>query len=210
MKKRRRRRRRRKKKKKKKKKKRRKRKKRRRRSKQALPVLRANSIFDWSTSRHSRLRQGSKIDYSSITLRLVSSSIPPLSLHRLVASSFSSSSPCTPLSPPILPSSSPHRSPGPSNWASLSLSLSLFLSIRNPFSLVSVAPLGAYRGPISGPLGFTWRALMTSWNERVPPPSNKRLFHVPMLIPRESSPFAPFFLSFFSSLGLVLLCPVHD
>lgn len=38
-----------------------------------------------------------------------------------------------------------------------------------------------------GPLGFTWRALMTSRNERVPPPSNKRLFHVPMLILRESS-----------------------
>lgn len=41
-----------------------------------LPVLRANSIFDWPASRHSRLRQGSKIDYSSITLRLVSSFIP--------------------------------------------------------------------------------------------------------------------------------------
>lgn len=115
---------------KKKKKKRRKRKKRkRRRSKQALPVLRANSIFDWSASRHSRLRQGSKIDYSSITLRLVSSSILPPSLRRLVASSFSSSSLVSPLSPPILPSFFPHRSPGPSNWVSLSLfflSLSLY------------------------------------------------------------------------------------
>lgn len=40
-----------------------------------------------------------------------------------------------------------------------------------------------------GPLGFTWRALMTSRNERVLPPSNKRLFHVPMLIPRESRRF---------------------
>lgn len=35
----------------------------------AFLVSRANSIFD-SASRHSRLRQGSKIDYSSITLRL--------------------------------------------------------------------------------------------------------------------------------------------
>ena len=40
---------------------------------------------------------------------------------------------------------------------------------------------------------------MTSRNERVPPPSNKRLFHVPMLIPRESFPSAPFFLSFLPS-----------
>lgn len=41
-----------------------------------LAVSRVNSIFDCSASRHSRLRQGSKIDYSSITLRLVSSSAP--------------------------------------------------------------------------------------------------------------------------------------
>lgn len=52
---------------------------------------------------------------------------------------------------------------------------------------VSSLSLLRYRVPISGPLGFTWRALMTSRNERVPPPSNKRLFHVPMLILRESS-----------------------
>jgi len=39
-------------------------------------VSRANSIFDCLASRHSRLRQGSKIDYSSITLRLVPSSTP--------------------------------------------------------------------------------------------------------------------------------------
>lgn len=45
------------------------------------------------------------------------------------------------------------------------------------------------RPDLLGPLGFTWRALMTSRNERVPPPSNKRLFHVPMLIPRESRRF---------------------
>lgn len=55
------------------------------RKEKALPVLRANSIFDWPASRHSRLRQGSKIDYSSITLRLVSS--PPfLLIHRGSAS----------------------------------------------------------------------------------------------------------------------------
>lgn len=41
----------------------------RRRGERAFLVSRANSIFD-SASRHSRLRQGSKIDYSSITLRL--------------------------------------------------------------------------------------------------------------------------------------------
>lgn len=41
-----------------------------------LFVSRANSIFDCLASRHSRLRQDSKIDYSSITLRLASSSVP--------------------------------------------------------------------------------------------------------------------------------------
>lgn len=65
------------------------------------------------------------------------------------------------------------------------------LPIPSPSSsrsvFVSSLSLLRYRVPISGPLGFTWRALMTSRNERVPPPSNKRLFHVPMLILRESS-----------------------
>lgn len=53
------------------------------------------------------------------------------------------------------------------------------------------------------PLGFTWRALMTSRNERVPPPSNKRLFHVPMLILRESRFPFPLPLSLFLSLSSV-------
>lgn len=65
------------------------------------------------------------------------------------------------------------------------------LPIPSPSSsrivFVSSLSLLRYRIPISRPLGFTWRALMTSRNERVPPPSNKRLFHVPMLILRESS-----------------------
>lgn len=65
------------------------------------------------------------------------------------------------------------------------------LPIPSPSSsrsvFVSSLSLLRYRVPISGPLGFTWRALMTSRNERVPPPSNKRLFHVPMLILQESS-----------------------
>lgn len=48
----------------------------RRKENPLLPLVsRANSIFDCLASRHSRLRQDSKIDYSSITLRLV-----PLSL----------------------------------------------------------------------------------------------------------------------------------
>lgn len=65
------------------------------------------------------------------------------------------------------------------------------LPIPSPSSsrsvFVSSLSLLRYRVLISGPLGFTWRALMTSRNERVPPPSNKRLFHVPMLILQESS-----------------------
>lgn len=84
-------------------------------------VSRVNSIFDCLASRHSRLRQGSKIDYSSITLRLVPSSTPPsqegciLLLSRLNhRSNFHSSSrpslfsPCSP-GPigPGLPSSFP-------------------------------------------------------------------------------------------------------
>lgn len=150
-------------------------------------VSRANSIFDCLASRHSRLRQGSKIDYSSITLRLVPSSTPPspgptcifllprFCFHRsnFHISSRPSLSPLRvhldPSGPGLLP---PLPIPSPS-------------SSRIVF--VSSLSLLRYRIPISRPLGFTWRALMTSRNERVPPPSNKRLFHVPMLILRESS-----------------------
>lgn len=148
-------------------------------------VSRANSIFDCLASRHSRLRQGSKIDYSSITLRLVPSSTPPSRVRH--------ASPSSPVS--LLPSL---------QLAHLSTALSLLFvftwthrartlpsPIPSPSSsrsvFVSSLSLLRYRVPISGPLGFTWRALMTSRNERVPPPSNKRLFHVPMLILRESS-----------------------
>lgn len=70
-----------------------------------------------------------------------------------------------------------HRTHGapPPNPSTASSGLVFFLSLLR------------YRVPILGPLGFTWCALMTSRNERIPPPSNKRLFHVPMLILRESS-----------------------
>lgn len=60
-------------------------------------VSRANSIFDCLASRHSRLRQGSKIDYSSITLRLVPSSTPPSQVRH--------TSPSSPVSASIAPTS---------------------------------------------------------------------------------------------------------
>lgn len=97
-------------------------------------------------------------------------------------------------SPPPLYShrSNFHISPWPSLFYPCSPGPGPFpLPIPSPFSsrivFVSSLSLLRYRVLISGPLGFTWRALMTSRNERVPPPSNKRLFHVPMLILRESS-----------------------
>lgn len=48
---------------------------------------------------------------------------------------------------------------------------------------------------------------MTSWNERVPLPSNRRLFHVPMLIPRESFLAASFFLPRPIRATSILLAP---
>lgn len=97
--------------------------------------------------------------------------------------------------------------------ASTSLSLFLFLALRvftwthrirgpsSPLRLLrSSSSSPSFRSSVIAsrsrrPLGFTWRALMTSRNERVPPPSNKRLFHVPMLILRESRLPFPLFLS---------------
>lgn len=111
-----------------------------------------------------------------LRVRHASSFLPRLSFHR---SNFHISS-----RPSLFLSSS--CSPGPigpgpsSPFPILSSSSSRIVFV---FSL----SLLRYRIPISGPLGFTWRALMTSRNERVPSPSNKRLFHVPMLILRESS-----------------------
>lgn len=162
---------------------------RKRKGEKKIPSLvsRANSIFDCLASRHSRLRQGSKIDYSSITLRLVPSSTPPSWARHASLSSPVSASPSLQL--PHLsprPSLSSRCSPGPIGRApSPPLPIPSPSSSRSVF--VSSLSLLRYRVPISGPLGFTWRALMTSRNERVPPPSNKRLFHVPMLILQESS-----------------------
>lgn len=166
----------------------------------AFLVSRANSIFD-SASRHSRLRQGSKIDYSSITLRL-SYPLPFLLLGSLTCllllllflspSSFTSSSSASsggslPLLPSVqlprlLSSLSSPCPPGP---------IGPGIPSQASSGLVSSLSLLCYRVLISEPLGFTWRALMTSRNERVPPSSNKRLFHVPMLILQESRRFQP-------------------
>lgn len=179
----------------------------RRRGERAFLVSRANSIFD-SASRHSRLRQGSKIDYSSITLRL-SYPLPFLLLGSLTClllllllflspSSFTSSSsassggslpllPSVQLPRPLLSSLSSPCPPGP---------IGPGIPSQASSGLVSSLSLLCYRVLISEPLGFTWRALMTSRNERVPPSSNKRLFHVPMLILQESRRF-PNPLSFF-------------
>lgn len=85
--------------------------------------------------------------------------------------------------PRLLSRPSPHRvRPGP---------IGPGIPSQASSGLVSSLSLLCYRVLISEPLGFTWRALMTSRNERVPPSSNKRLFHVPMLILQESRRFQP-------------------
>lgn len=188
----------------------------------AFLVSRANSIFD-SASRHSRLRQGSKIDYSSITLRL-SYPLPFLLLGSLTCllllllflspSSFTSSSsassggslpllPSVQLPRPLLSSLSSPCPPGP---------IGPGIPSQASSGLVSSLSLLCYRVLISEPLGFTWRALMTSRNERVPPSSNKRLFHVPMLILQESRRFQPspsFFLPSQLSASFSFLVLAH-
>lgn len=157
-------------------------------------VSRVNSIFNCLASRHSRLRQGSKIDYSSITLRLVPSFTPPSRVRHAAPSSPGSAS-IAPTSTSLLSPLSSHRVHLDPSGAHPPLPIPSPSSSRSVF--VSSLSLLRYRVPISGPLGFTWRALMTSRNERVPPPSNKRLFHVPMLILRESSRLQlPFHLLF--------------
>lgn len=156
--------------------------------------------FETSTGQQDRLQ----LNHSS---SLVSSSIPPSRLSDVP-------------SPPPPSSFPPRRSPLPPppllaapSLCSLQLQLPrpLLSSLSSPCphgpigpgipsqassGLVSSLSLLRYRVLISEPLGFTWRALMTSRNERVPPSSNKRLFHVPMLILQESRRF-PNPLSFF-------------
>jgi len=113
-------------------------------------LVRANSIFDCLASRHSRLRQGSKIDYSSITLRLVSSSVPPSRIQRIFLSPSSSLLPLFSVTTCIVPAStslcltlSTPRSVGP---------IGPEAPIPSPSSsgpVLSSLSLLRYRGPIS-------------------------------------------------------------
>lgn len=137
-------------------------------------------IRDFDRAARSTTAQSLFVSYPLLLLLLrvrhASSFLPRLSFHRSnfhisSRSSLFLSSSCSP--GPIGPGPfSPLPIPSPSS---------------SRIIFISSLSLLRYRIPISGPLGFTWRALMTSRNERVPSPSNKRLFHVPMLILRESS-----------------------
>jgi len=97
-------------------------------------VSRVNSIFDCLASRHSRLRQGSKIDYSSITLRLVPSFTPPSRVRH-----------ASPSTPALLPSFQlPHLS------SALSL-LIVFTWTHRTRTLPSPFPLHLLREASSSP-----------------------------------------------------------
>lgn len=141
-----------------------------------------------STAWHQDIRDFDRAARSTTAQSLFVSYPLPLLLLRVRHASSSS-----PVSASIAPTSTSLLDPlsslrihlDPSGPGLLSLPIPSLSSLRIVF--VSSLSLFRYRIPILGPLGFTWRALMTSRNERVPPPSNKRLFHVPMLILRESS-----------------------
>jgi hypothetical protein len=116
--------------------------------------------FETSTGQQDRLQLNHSSSRTSFTPSWFGISLLPcLYFHRSNFHRLSSALSLLSVSPgPI--------GPGPSPLPILSPSSSRIV-------FVSSLSLLRYRVPISGPLGFTWRALMTSRNERVPPPSNK-------------------------------------
>lgn len=159
---------------------------------------RHQDIRDFDRAARSTTAQSLFVSYPLPFLLLGSLTCLLLLLLFLSPSSFTSSSsassggslpllPSVQLPRPLLSSLSSPCPPGP---------IGPGIPSQASSGLVSSLSLLRYRVLISEPLGFTWRALMTSRNERVPPSSNKRLFHVPMLILQESRRFQPS-LSFF-------------
>lgn len=171
---------------------------------------RIESELDLRTARHQDIRDFDRAARSTTAQSLfVSYPLPFLSLP--VSPTCLSPPPLLSLSPSIPPPPLASRFFASIAPASTSLLWSPLSALRPPGPIepggppISPPPRRVHHGarlrrllpfapPLSrpdllGPLGFTWRALMTSRKERVPPPSNKRLFHVPMLIPRESRLF---------------------